>query len=177
VEISIAHSPDLTNKHLETIMAIFEKNKSSRLGLVALMVMATVLSSCHANQDPVDRKSPYVLSTMLTYMVFLHYRTYLEKWFSCSDGGDRCVRTLLNCSLPRCSKLCNYVDGAHCTDISKCSCCPIAAAVAPHQTQAGEVMEWHLIRIGGSCSTSQFNKANCNRSTSQKLRSAMDQFL
>ncbi|KQK24224.1 hypothetical protein BRADI_1g78813v3 [Brachypodium distachyon] len=55
--------------------------------LAALMVMATVLSSCNADQD----------------------------------------HTLLGCNLATCSKLCNYREGAHCTDLGLCSCCPSAA--------------------------------------------------
>ncbi|PNT62939.1 hypothetical protein BRADI_4g09822v3 [Brachypodium distachyon] len=76
--------------------AILRKNMNA-MCLAALMVMATVLSSCHADQDHVDRQH------------------------------DPCLRTLLGCNLATCSKVCNYVEGAHCTDLGLCSCCPSGA--------------------------------------------------
>ncbi|KQK24225.1 hypothetical protein BRADI_1g78817v3 [Brachypodium distachyon] len=77
--------------------AILGKKNMSAMCLAALMVMATILSSCHAGRGQVDRQS------------------------------DPCLRTILGCSLPTCSKVCNFVEGAHCTDIDLCSCCPSAA--------------------------------------------------
>ncbi|KAF2915087.1 hypothetical protein DAI22_09g005100 [Oryza sativa Japonica Group] len=70
------------------MMAIFKKNTTA-LFLAALVILASLLSSCDADQDCV-------------------------------------VRTLLNCIFSRCSQVCGYKPGAHCTDISKC-CCPVGS--------------------------------------------------
>jgi hypothetical protein len=128
---------------------------SSLLGLGPLMVMAIVISSCHANKV----RKPYLFSPKSYYVNLHNFLEVLNLYghmfagTSCSvvyqilplsmiiyvvvnntkyaDGGDACARTLIGCNLALCSKLCNYVDGAHCTNISKCSCCLVMPVVAP----------------------------------------------
>jgi hypothetical protein len=147
-------------------MAIFENNRSSLLGLAALMVMAIVISSCHANKGIVDHKS-YLFSPKSYYVNLHHFLEILNLsghmfvGTSCSvfyrilplsiiiymgvntkyeDGGDACARTLIGCNRPLCSKLCNYVDGAHCTNISKCSC-SVMPVVAPSNASRETTMK------------------------------------